>query len=340
MMVRSIIWGEMHDKIKFQSQGSPPMTLFVNRQSGYISKMTKPHWLPGKSFNYHYSDWRKTQGVSYAADGYLSSEGKPVDIAVSRSVEINPDVSSAFKVPQDYKPEAPGLDRSQMTVKQLADDVYLAGSNWGFSIFYHHDDYFVAAGGYRGLSQRFEAVKKFAKVDKPLKYLVVSHHHNDHLAGMKEAAQLGVQFITVKAHVDSIRQAAEKELSDERFVIVNKQGSFADGGLKVVDYPNGHANHNLITYLPSAKTVFAADIYASYQSAGAPPGYEGLKNFKTKLQQAGFEFEFIAAAHSSRVLSAADLDASIDNIVTEVCPPQWQICTSTMLNPNNHSTNR
>ena len=244
--------GKPHDKLKFTPEGQREYTVFVDQQSGYIAKMTQPHWLPGKYFVYHYGDWRKTQGVSYAADSYLTSEGKPSDVTLSQIVEVNPDVAADFNVPAGYKPEAAGLDMSKMAVKQLADNVYFAGSNWGFSLFYHNDDYFVAAGGYRGLTKRFEAVKAYAKVDKPLKYQVVSHHHNDHLAGMQEAAELGATFVTVQAHVNSIRDAAKVDLADDRFIIVDGSKGIADGEVKVVDYPNGHSTHNLLTYVPSA----------------------------------------------------------------------------------------
>ncbi|MCJ8272423.1 MAG: hypothetical protein MJK04_23860 [Psychrosphaera sp.] len=205
--------GELHDKVSFQAKGYPQMTLLINRRSGYIGKMMQAHWLKGQFFNYHFSDLKQSKGIYYAGHTYVSGDKKPLELTVARKVEFNPDTTHSFNPPADYAVKGQPIDFSQLKATKLADNVYLAGSNWGFSVFIDTGEYFAAAGGYFQLSKRFEAVKKLTNVDKPLKYLVVSHHHSDHLSGMKETAALGASFITVKAHIDAIREAAGVELS-------------------------------------------------------------------------------------------------------------------------------
>ena len=87
-----------------------------------------------------------------------------------------------------------------MMAEQLSDNIYLAGQDWGFSVFLDAGNYFIGTGGYEDLGLRLAAVQKLVGNDKPLKYQVVSHHHIDHLEGMKEANELGGQFISVKEH--------------------------------------------------------------------------------------------------------------------------------------------
>ncbi len=318
--------GELHDKLSFQAEGYPKMTLLVNQHSGYVGKMMQAHWLAGQFFNYHFSDMQQTKGIYYAGHTYVSGDNKPLELTVSRKVEFNLDTTHSFTQPAGYAVKEQPIDFSQLKATKLADNIYLAGSNWGFSVFIDTGEYFAAAGGYFQLTQRFEAVKKLANVDKPLKYLVVSHHHSDHLSGMKEAAALGASFITVKEHIGAIRESAGVELPDNRFVTIDEKGAFADGKLQVLDFASSHSNHNLLTYFTDAKLLFSADLFASHQATGAPRATKALIDVKAKLVDAGFKVSHFAAAHSGRVLTAADFHQSIASFTPQVCPKGWQIC--------------
>jgi len=169
-------------------------------------------------------------------------------------------------------------------------------------------------------------VQKFASSTKPLKFQVVSHHHTDHLAGMKEAVEMGVTLVAKKAHVERIRSRAEVPIADERFLLVDQSYSLAGGKVKIIDVPNGHSTHNLVTYFADAKTIFTADMYASRAVSGVPDGYEGLVDLKAKMQAAGWQVEHLAAAHSGRVMSAAQFEQSLQSMGKAVCPQDWQIC--------------
>jgi len=319
--------GAAHKKIQFHADGFPEMTIYVDVETGRISKMQRAHWSPGVYFNYQFSEHKLQDGITYAGSTYVTRGGQPNEIVTGRSIKVNPNVASTFTLPTGYGEEKPTADFSEMAVKKLADGVYLAGKNWGFSIFVDAGDYFIAAGGYEGLKDRFEAVKSYAGEDKLLKFQVVSHHHIDHLGGMREAAELGAAFITVKEHVASIRESAGVEISGDRFIIVDGSGSVAEGKVKVVDFPSGHTSHMLVSYFPDAKIVFTADTFYSRQEAGAPSGYEGLNAFKKVFADHKLDVDYFAAAHSGRVLTAADLDAAINNIPEdEVCPVDWNFC--------------
>lgn len=318
--------GTIHDLIKFTAKGNPEMTMFVNRENGRIGKMRRDYWAGGY-FNYNFSDYEKKQGILYAANNYVTRAGQPLNVSVSREIEFNKDVSNEFIKPTGYgSPGGKSLDFTKMTTKKLADNLYLTGYDWGFSIFYDAGDYFIGAGGYKELTERFESMKAFTGMDKPLKYQVVSHHHNDHLGGMKEAYDLGVTFIVAQENIKDVRRMAKVDIPDNRFIIVDGKGTYADGALTVVDYPNGHATHNLMSYFTSAKTLFTADTFLSRQAAGVPNGGEYRQRFKDKLIEAGLKVEHFAAAHSGRVMTAADLDKSIGQVVNEICPKDWDIC--------------
>ncbi|GLX78579.1 hypothetical protein tinsulaeT_19190 [Thalassotalea insulae] len=323
---QKMLHGKAHNLLELNTQGFKNLTFYLEKETGKLSLMTRPHWRPNTFFNYNYSDYQQQQGITYAASTYVTRGGQPFNAFVKRQVDFNPTITNEFIVPQDYGKAPDILDFSEMTISSPGDNLYLVGKDWGFTLFIDAGDYFIAAGGYQDLSKRFALMKEKTGLDKPLKYQVVSHHHLDHLGGMSEAAALGASFITVQSNVASIQQVLDQPLPDQRFIIIKEQASFANGLVQIIDYPNSHANHSLLTYIPEAKLLFSADLYLSRQKTGAPDGSPELAQLKNTLAKHKLKVEHFAAAHSSRVLTNKDFNASLNNMPTAVCPANWQIC--------------
>ncbi len=315
-------------KLVLTISGYEELTLYINEQTGLIEKMSKAYWQAGKFFIYNYSDIKQQKGVSYAASTYVTRGGQPYMISVARELTINPNIADDFILPRNYKENTPTLSFDEMIVEKLADNIYLAGKDWGFSIFLDAGDYFIGTGGYEELARRFSAVQKFSGSNKPLKYQVVSHHHNDHLGGMKEANELGVNFITVKEHQAIIEELAGATIEKSRVTLVESKASFADGKLQVIDFASGHATHNLISYFPQAKLLFTADMFFSRKVTGSPNGGATLQSLNTRLMKEQFDVDYFAGAHSGRVLTAKDFDYALHHIDEAKCPADWQICES------------
>ncbi|WP_085299561.1 MBL fold metallo-hydrolase [Cognaticolwellia mytili] len=313
-------------QLRLTIKGYEELTLYIDEKTGLIAKMSKPHWAPGKLSVYNYSDVKQQQGVRYAGSTYVTKAGQPSFVSISRTLVINPDTSNYFKLPNDYKENAPTLSFSEMMVEKIFDNIYIAGKSWGFSVFLDTGDYFIGTGGYEDLKQRFWAVQKFANMDKPLKYQVVSHHHTDHLEGMKEANELGVTFISVEEHQALIKELAQVDIKQDRFEFVKNKASFANGALQVFDIASGHATHNLITYFSQAKLLFTADMFFSRKVKGSPNGGATLQLLNKRLLKEQLDVDYFAAAHSGRVLTAEDFDYALNHIVKAQCPENWQIC--------------
>lgn len=323
--------GETLKVVDLEPAGLPKLTLYINAQNGLIKKMTRPSWRPDMGFEYQYSNHTAQQGITYAKDFYVTRGGNPFYVSTQRQVDWGLDASSEqfrqyFRVPKHYVQGGKSIDFSSMTVTALSTNLYLVGKEWGFSLFYEADDHFVATGGYEGLTDRLNALNQFIGKNKPLKYQIITHHHTDHLSGMPEVAELGAKFVTVAANIDSIQEQLEQPLPDERFIIVDKQLSLLDNKIQILDFPNGHANHNLLSYFPDEKVIFSADLFISRQKTGTPEGYPGLIDFKQAYEAAGFKPTSFAASHSGRVLTLEDLNDSISKIQKQVCPPDWTIC--------------
>jgi glyoxylase-like metal-dependent hydrolase (beta-lactamase superfamily II) len=118
-------------------------------------------------------------------------------------------------------------------------------------------------------------------VRKPVKYLVLTHHHMDHAGGIRAYADAGATIVTgqgTAAHFRRVLAApftrnpvlSQSDLSRTPIVEVIGRHVLSDGQrqveLHVLD-PNPHADGLLIGYIPDAKLGFVTDIW----SPGAGP---------------------------------------------------------------------
>jgi len=131
-------------------------------------------------------------------------------------------------------------------------------------------------GGY-GQPQRvptyLEEIKKVT--DKPIKYLIYSHHHYDHIAGGHAFKDAGAKII---AHKNAkLRLAALKDpstpLPDETF---DKQKIIKLGGtsLELTYLGLNHSDSTIVMRLPKEKVLFAVD----FLPVGTVPG-RGMIDF-------------------------------------------------------------
>ena len=105
--------------------------------------------------------------------------------------------------------------------------------------------------------------------DKPVKYVVYSHHHYDHIAGGKPFKDAGAIFI---AHARAKeRLAALKDpftvLPDETFV-GQRILTLGDTTLELNYVGRNHSDTSVVMRLPKEKIIFAVD----FMSVGSFPG--------------------------------------------------------------------
>jgi glyoxylase-like metal-dependent hydrolase (beta-lactamase superfamily II) len=117
----------------------------------------------------------------------------------------------------------------------------------------------IAYGRPTGGQQYLDEIKKVT--DKPVKYVVYSHHHLDHIAGGKALKDAGARFV---AHKNAT--ARLKALKDPHTVVPDQ--SVGDGGrtinlggttLRLVYTGRNHSDSSLVMFLPKEKIIFAVD---------------------------------------------------------------------------------
>jgi hypothetical protein len=148
---------------------------------------------------------------------------------------------------------------------------------------------------------------------KPIKYLVLTHHHMDHAGGMRAYLAQGATLVVGKGAGEHFRKVlampftrnpdlATKDLSRTSIIEVADRHVLSDGQREVHAYlvnPNPHSEALLIGYLPHARLGFVTDLWSP---GGAPLG-ERLNPSQAALvaavKKAGIAPEKFAGGHGS-----------------------------------------
>ena len=115
-------------------------------------------------------------------------------------------------------------------------------------------------GRYRpqAVTAYIDEIKKITSA--PIRYVVYSHHHYDHIAGGKPFKDAGATFV---AHKRAKERLAELNFADITPVdeAVDKQRSIELGGttLELIDVGRNHSDTTLLMRLPKEKLIFAVD---------------------------------------------------------------------------------
>jgi len=259
---------------------------------------------------------------------WLQAGQKVADAKIA--VELNPAVTDdTFKVAATgYQRVEPLPDTLPEQVEKLADGVFViqnvSGQNQN-TMAVEFKDYIVAVeapGTSDGAEEVIERIKQ-AIPNKPIRYLVMTHHHGDHIGGLRSFIAEGATVITTQANRRTVEEMADAKQPDRlaknsrtpQFVFVEKGRRVLRDGtqrLELIDIgPNPHAKEMVIAYLPKQRIVFQGDLFF-LQANNAPPGLpqESTLGFARKITELGLEIDRIASVHG-RTATKEEFDRAV-----------------------------
>jgi glyoxylase-like metal-dependent hydrolase (beta-lactamase superfamily II) len=234
-----------------------------------------------------YSDYRDFGGVKFPMHIVTKEGGYPtLDLTVG---EVQPNSQAALDVRAPAQGNAPAggaVAQAQRQAEKIADGVWALTPGGEGSILVEFKDYVVIIEGPGNDAYTNATLAQVKKMDpdKPIKYVVNTHHHADHAGGLRAYVAEGIPIITHESHKKYYEEAIFKNphtINPDRLAraprapmleTMKDKRVLSDGDMTVEVYllPNHlHAVGLLVAYLPKQKLLIQADSYIP--RPGAPP---------------------------------------------------------------------
>ena len=298
------------------------LALHVDAQTNLPAMITSTQYntnLGDVTLSTTFGDWAEVGGVqlpqmiTQTIDAYPAAELK-VSNTLNGAVGNLAAPAEVASAPEPAPPSA------NVTTEEIAPGVwYLAGQS--------HHSVLVEFGEYAALVEapqndtRTLAVIARARdlvPDKPLRYLVNTHHHFDHSGGLRAAVAEGLTIITHEINRSLYERLVEREHSVVRdrlaensmplmleTVTGDEKFELRSGNRVMEIYRIQGDTHNdgiLMVYLPRERILIEADVYTPGR-----PGGPGVANLLKNIKGRGLRARRIAPIHG-QVVSFAEFE--------------------------------
>ena len=311
--------GKPHDVFTFVMADTQQIAVYVDSASNLVSKyeLIFVDALTGEEASeVMFGDYTRA-GAFQVPQTWRFRQAGDIVADLKLKVEFNPAVTDqSFDVAADgYTRVAALPDNLEQKVEQLADGVFViqnvAGQNQN-TLAVAFKDYIVAVeapGSSAGADEVIARIKATIP-GKPIRYVAMTHHHGDHIGGLRSFIAEGATVITTEGNrgvVESMAAAPQldrlaKNPRKPEFLFVQRgKRVLTDGArtLELIDIgPNPHAREMVVAYLPKERVVFQGDLFfIPANEAPAGPPQASTASFAKKLKDLKLGVDRIASVH-------------------------------------------
>jgi glyoxylase-like metal-dependent hydrolase (beta-lactamase superfamily II) len=218
---------------------------------------------------------------------------------------------------------APATFASPVTVEQMADGVYLLGGGPANSYMVEFNDFVAVFEAPVNEERSLAVIEEVVKLapNKPIRWLITSHPHFDHIGGLRTYLHIGSTIVTHMANLkflnrdvltyaprtvepDIVAKWPPTELAEgytheavqENYVITD------NSQILRVYYvqPLRHVAGMLMAYLPAEQIVFQADLFDTHEPPRAAQ-LPAMRSLYNQVQRMNLDVVTLAPVHGTPV---------------------------------------
>lgn len=237
-----------------------------------------------------------------------------IETLVSFKVNLSED-ALGLKLPLNYN-DLQEYNGPPM-VRRLSKSAYLIEKVDGDRnvIFYDMGAYVILTEAPVSAAVVKEVVKCVERVlpGKPVKYVHLSHFHQDHIAGISELSARGATIIctpeTVRPVTDLISQSTSAGGDAPRFLLIRKKLVLGRPGNTVEFYAvaNSHAKGMSLAYLPVEQVIFQGDLLSLPEDKTITPPIKVNGEFFQFIRRLRLPYKTIIGHHGLSEIVPADI---------------------------------
>jgi hypothetical protein len=294
-----------------------------------------PHPVLGDmNYEHEFTEWKTVDGITFPAgwhhhEGYDDERFKPTTTGGHNAFggmlpDIRPNACGAAPAIPDAVRSA-SVAAERVETQRLADGVWLLGGSSHNSVAVEFRDFVAVVEAPLDERRSFAVINEIVRLvpNKPIRFVVNTHDHFDHMGGLRTYHHIGATIITHKRNrvffedellnyvlrtlepdmvtlyqPTEIREGYVMETVAENYVI-------SDGSRNLhVSYvqPLSHVEGMLMAYLPSEKIVIEADLYDPPAAGEALPAATDVhRAFHQHVRRLGLDVSGIAPIHGPAV---------------------------------------
>lgn len=309
--------GRRHNVVAAASTNGVQWSLYFDAATNLLSKyeIVVSDNLAGDAVQeWAFGGYRDVAGLKVPATRVTRRAGEVVEEVTYEDVRFGTKPpETAFAKPEGHE-ELPAFTPPPTRETKLAEGVYLfeSGAN---SLVVEFDTYLLVVEPYAGGRGAKQTIAKARELfpGKPVKYVVVTHFHDDHSGGLRGYVAEGAALVTTAANQRFFERMASSTFTlapDDQskankkpvFEFVRGKRTFTDGKqtVEVVDIgPSPHAREMLVVYLPKEKLVFQGDLVNLPNSGRWMPSTvnDSTVHFLEALPRFNLDVKRVASVH-------------------------------------------